>query len=237
MGVEGHGKGEVDHVGSVAKVSAWDQMTRDNFWQCSTNCHLFDQTVWYPREAGTHESPEYHIKEITVDELKKERAARRKKVFKTIDGSASWHVMVFKPGQSHFLASPRPCICEKCIVEYGSCDLFSHHQLYTEEVCDMPLRSDDPSPTTTEILEPMWQLQQTGHTKMLFGLSKSQVDIGSVENARKITITTSYPKFPLISQDISLSEWPVEKGVLFLNWWQKKQLIFIRSLSYSPLWT
>ena len=50
------------------------------------------------KRFGTHENPEYHIKEITVGELEDERAAHRKKVYKIIDGSASWHVMVFKPG-------------------------------------------------------------------------------------------------------------------------------------------
>ena len=169
------------------------------------------------KQFGTHESPEYHIKEITVDELKKERAVRRKKVFKTIIGSASWHVMVFKPGQSHFLASPRLCICEQCIVEYGSCDLFSHHQLYTEEVCDMPLCSDDPSPTTTEILgsnedfdgfivpgtyvavaadrtheDVVWFVKVTGGNR--FSGKCEEDDYNNV-----------IPKVPLISQDISLS--------------------------------
>ena len=205
-GVEGHGKGEVDHVGGVAKVSAQDQMTWGTIFDNAA------QIVTYLiKQFSTHESPEYHIKKITVDEFKKEREARRKKVFKTIDGSASWYVMVFKPGQSHFLASPRLCICEQCIVEYGSCNLFSRHQLYTEEVCDMPLRSDDHHQqqlrflrvmkisTVSLCLEPMWQWQQTGHMKMPFGLSKSQVEIGSVENARKMTITTSYPKVPLFT--------------------------------------
>ena len=54
--------------------------------------------------------------------------------------------MVFKPGQSCFLASPRLCICNLRSQDYGSCELFSLYQMDVHQLRNIPLRSDDLSP-------------------------------------------------------------------------------------------
>jgi hypothetical protein len=140
-GVEGHGKGEVDHVGGIAKVSARDEMTRGTIFENAA--HIVSHLI---NKFGANDNPEYDIKELTVKDLENERDLRRKKVYKTIDGSASWHVLVFNPGQTYFSAAPRMCICEQCTKKYGSCNLFSRYQLDVHELRDMPLRSHDPPP-------------------------------------------------------------------------------------------
>ena len=135
-GVEGHGKGEVDHVGGIAKVSARGEMTRGTIFDNAAQIVTHLQTHF-----GDKENPEYHIQEVTVDELKEERALRHKKVFKTIEGSSSWQVIVFKPGQSSFSAATRLCVCDQCINEYGSCKQFASYELTHETIRDIPLRS------------------------------------------------------------------------------------------------
>ena len=140
-GVEGHGKGEVDHVGGIAKVSARNEMARGKIFNNASDIvqHLINQ-------FGTRDNPEYHITEGTVGELEEERESRRRKVYKTIKGSALWHVMIFKPGQAYFVASPRLCICDECASNYGSCALFTRYELDVCELRDIPLRSDDHVP-------------------------------------------------------------------------------------------
>ena len=145
-GVEGHGKGEVDHVGGIAKVNARDEMTRGTIFENAAQIvsHLV-------KHFGNHESPQYDIKEITEMELAEERAARRRKVYKTIDGSSTWQVLVFRPGQSYFLASTRLCICDECSQEYGSCNLFKSFELHCETIREIPLRSDVTPPQSDEL--------------------------------------------------------------------------------------
>ena len=88
---------------------------------------------------------QYIISRKQVEELENERSLKHKKVFKTNERSTPWHIIVFKPGQDYFLASPGLCVCDQCIREYGSCDMFSRYQVDAHEVCDMPLLSDDSS--------------------------------------------------------------------------------------------
>eukprot|EP00794_Sanderia_malayensis_P019611 gene19611-21542_t len=140
-GIEGHGKGEVDHVGGIAKVYARDQITRGVIF---TNAAGIATSLI--KKFGANMKPAYHIKEVEVEELEELRCKRRKKVFKTVDGSSTFHVLVFKPKESFFLASPRLCICDECKHDYGSCSLFSQHELNVQELRDIPLRSDDPPP-------------------------------------------------------------------------------------------
>ena len=135
-GVEGHGKGEVDHVGGIAKVFARDQINRGVIF--SGAAHIVSHLI---QKFGTNKSPEYHIAEIKVEELEVLRESRCRKQYKTVDGSASFHVMVFKPNQTYFMTSPRLCICEQCKEDYGSCSLFSRYKLDVHELRDIPLRS------------------------------------------------------------------------------------------------
>lgn len=82
---EGHGKREVDHVCSVVKVSAQDEMTRGTVFDNAA--HIVSHLI---QLFGTYDNPKYNIKEITVHKLEKERLLRHKKVFRTIAGSVSF---------------------------------------------------------------------------------------------------------------------------------------------------
>ena len=84
-----------------------------------------------------------------MSELTDERGSRKRKNYKTIDGSSVWHVIVFKPNQEYFVASNCFCICDQCSRDYGTCALFSKYQLDVSESLDIPLRSDDNIPFET----------------------------------------------------------------------------------------
>ena len=49
--------------------------------------------------------------------------------------------MVFNPHSSEVLASTRLCLCDKCKAEYGSCHLFTSHELRTLVLKESVLRS------------------------------------------------------------------------------------------------
>ena len=140
-GVEGHGKGEVDHVGGIAKVYARDEINRGTIF---TNASGIVNSLIC--KFGANSDPKYDIREIDVQELTAIRSKRNRMVFKTVHGSDSFHVMVFKPNASTFRASPRLCICDECKADYGSCSLFSEYELCVHELRDIPLRSDVPPP-------------------------------------------------------------------------------------------
>ena len=131
-------KGEVDHFWGIAKVSARDEISRGII--CANAAQIVSHLI---KKFGTNENPAYHIKGSYPVNWKM-RGLRHKKVFKTIDGSASFHVLVFKPGQTYLSASPRICICDQCLREYGSCQLFSRYKLNVNE-----LRSEDPPSSDT----------------------------------------------------------------------------------------
>ena len=89
-----------------------------------------------------HQAPFYHVKEILEEELREERNKRQRMKFPTIKGSSQFHVAIFKPGAEKFKASPRLCLCELCMVEYGSCPLFKEYQLQVQLISAPNLRSD-----------------------------------------------------------------------------------------------
>ena len=87
--IAGHGKGEVDHVGGLAKCAIR--------WYVGTGGKIFNATDW------------------TDAQLKK---------YPTTDGSYQFHVMVFKPNAESFRAASCLWRCDKCLCDYGNCDLF-----------------------------------------------------------------------------------------------------------------
>ena len=123
-GIAGHGKGEVDHVGGIAKVSVRKEIAAGEVFEKSDQIVSFLEHKFKDKEC-----PKYHICEIKEEPLKKERDEDHRRVFKTVDGSSEFHVCVFSPNSTHFKASPRLCMCEKCVVKYGSCDLFTAYEL------------------------------------------------------------------------------------------------------------
>ena len=94
--VEEHGKGEVDHVRSAAKVTARDEMTRGTVFDNAA--HIVSHLIHF----GTPDNKEYHIKKITVYKLEKGRLLRHKKVFKNIEGSAFLRAGSSKQGKTTF---------------------------------------------------------------------------------------------------------------------------------------
>ena len=49
----------------------------------------------------------------------------------TIDGSDSHQFMVFKPNSRGFKVAPCLCVCDSCLIVFGSCALFTKYQLQT----------------------------------------------------------------------------------------------------------
>ena len=123
-GIAGHGKGEVDHVGGIAKVAVRREIAGGAVFQKSGEI-----TCFLEEKFGKKECPNYHIREIAEDSLDEARDEANRNIYKTVDGSSEFHVCIFSPNKTEFKASPRMCMCEKCIVQYGSCELFMSYEL------------------------------------------------------------------------------------------------------------
>ena len=122
--VAGHGKGEVDHVGGLAKVvirrevAAGQQLSNA---EGMINC--------LEGKFGESESPIYVFKEIKTEDLQRGRNASLHTDYKGIKGSSFFQVIIFKPNTTTIRAAPRICICSTCKEDYGSCNLFQDYQL------------------------------------------------------------------------------------------------------------
>ena len=144
--VAGHGKGEVDHVGGLAKCAVRRYVGTGKDVLNAGDCVTF-----LDGKFGCKTNPTFHIKEINVDELNERRAETRQKKYPTVSGSDSFQVMVFTPHSRTFKAASYLCMCEECKQEYGSCDLFSSYDLKTFELKKIFLRSDVlPAPTSSD---------------------------------------------------------------------------------------
>ena len=51
-------------------------------------------------------------------------------------------MLVFKPNQKKFRAAPHLCVCEKCEVEIGSCEIFDDYELECNDLKGNVSRSD-----------------------------------------------------------------------------------------------
>lgn len=92
-------------------------------------------------------SPPYSVDEILIDDLNEEREEDHKRVFKTVPGSSTFHVMIFEPNISTFKASTRLCLCSQCKSKYGSCLLFIDYSLQVQELNTTSLRSRETAST------------------------------------------------------------------------------------------
>ena len=59
--------------------------------------------------------------------MEEKRDEARHSNFLTVQGTTSFRVIIFQPGKKSFKASKHICICEKCCVEYGSCNRFEEY--------------------------------------------------------------------------------------------------------------
>ena len=147
-GIAGHGKGEVDHVGGVAKVAIRQEISRGQLFSTVKHVCQFLQAKF---QGAKNVKVKYHIREIKGECLEIERQSNRCKVFQTISGSQSFQVIVFKPNASFFKASPRLCMCAEYVTEYGSCSLFEEYQLHCQIVGNVSTRSAVLPPITTDV--------------------------------------------------------------------------------------
>ena len=92
-GIAGHGKGELDHVGGIAKIAIRRGINNGTYMEDS------EDMVDFLRDKFQHkEDPTYIIKQIHCKTLETVRAEARAHETETIDGSSLFHVMVFNPG-------------------------------------------------------------------------------------------------------------------------------------------
>ena len=136
-GISGHGKGEVDHVGGIAKVAIRREVAAGKF--LNTAAEMVD---FLGNKFAEKEHPRYAFQEVTSRNLEQERAAERLYKHNTIDGSSTFQVLVFTPDATMFRAAPRICTCELCYNKYGSCTLFSDYSLHVQPLNKVSLRSN-----------------------------------------------------------------------------------------------
>ena len=123
-----HGKGKVDHAGGLAKCC-----TR---WYVGTG-------VWVlGTKFAEKPNPKLILKVIDVDDMADSRAEARLKKYLTIEGSDSVQVMVVQPNSTTFKDAFHLCICDQWFIDYGSCSLFSSHELRTQTLKKIFLASE-----------------------------------------------------------------------------------------------
>ena len=130
-GIPGHGKGEVDHVGGIAKVTIREMAARGQSF-----CNAADIVQALNERYGDSSQMKYVIKEIPAPQLTSART-----IVAPVEGSSKFRSMVFTPGANIFKASSRLCIYEQCKEYYGSCDSFTDYSLQVMKYNQPYLRS------------------------------------------------------------------------------------------------
>ena len=97
FGVAGHGKGEVDHVGGLAKVAI-----RRHVGTGGVVLNVDDCIDVLKEKFGDKSNPKFCFKKITEESL---RDARKSKLFPTVPGSSKFQAMVFSPNSNVFKAA------------------------------------------------------------------------------------------------------------------------------------
>ena len=91
---------------------------------------------------GEYQDPPYIFKVIPTQTLLEIRAEDHRTVFKTIDGSSSFQVAVFRPNETSFWAAPYLCVCKDCKIKYGSCSVFTEYFPVVEQLSKTSLCSE-----------------------------------------------------------------------------------------------
>ena len=78
------------------------------------------------RKYQSKENPNFVLKLISKESL---LSARQGDQFSTTQGSSKFHVMIFSPNSNSFKAAPYLCVCDSCLTDYGSCDLFQTYDV------------------------------------------------------------------------------------------------------------
>lgn len=136
FGVANHGKGEVDHVGGLAKVAIRLAVSQGHSFYCAA------EMVEYLTDKFKHkESPKHYYKEIHSKDLEVKRIEARFTAFQTILGCDSFQVVIFSPNSTTIKASNRLCLCEQCQNDYGTCSLFTNYTPVVQQLNKVSLRS------------------------------------------------------------------------------------------------
>ena len=147
-GIAGHGKGEVDHMGGIAKICLRREIATGTFMSRAADMVTFLKEKFHEKS-----NPFYIVKEIDAKKLAIERANKKLRRYNQIVGSSNFHVMVFKPNSEVFYAAPYICLCALCMEDYGTCKLFEHYSLTMQPLNECYLRSDNVSYEEAEHLD------------------------------------------------------------------------------------
>ena len=117
--VAGHGQGEVDHIGGLAKVAIRRHIGAGGIVLDAKDCLNFLRQKFEDKM-----NPKFYLKEISTSDLNQARAESCATMYPTIEESTRFQVIIFKPNSTFFKAAPYICVCEECMIDYGSCSLF-----------------------------------------------------------------------------------------------------------------
>ena len=137
-GAAGHGKGEVDHVGGLAKVSICHRVAAGEVFTNSSEI-----IEYLEKKFKDSTKPCYYFKEIDCSVLDQACSEASLQRFPTISGSSSFQIVIFKPNCEVFKAANRICMCSQCQVDYGTCKEFSSYQIICKQLTKTHLRSNN----------------------------------------------------------------------------------------------
>lgn len=147
-GIAGHGKSEVDSCGGHLKTPARKHIAKGNILRSAKEVCSFLSDKYDPEKYA---NPLYHTKEITKHDLDIEREKRRYMKFDMVSGSDSFHVLIFKPNQDFFYASPRVCVCEDCLaMDFDKCSNFQKYIPSVGQLSKKHMRSAEVKPEIVE---------------------------------------------------------------------------------------
>ena len=93
--------------------------------------YAMDYKDYLISKFGNKTTPAVLVKELKTEELSDLQAEARLKRYPTIDVSDSLQVMVFNPNSRSFKAVSCLCVCDICLIEYGSCPFCTEYQFQT----------------------------------------------------------------------------------------------------------
>ena len=137
LGIAEHGKGEVDHIGGLAKTTLRRAIAAGEFFNdAGEMVEYFNETL------HSTEHLQYIVKELEEKDLKSARAAARLKVFPSIDGCIKFQIMLFECNTTSFVAANHICICDTYKMQYGTCSLFKRSELHIVLLKKTTLQND-----------------------------------------------------------------------------------------------
>ena len=136
-GIPGHGKNEVDCCSGVAKIAIRNEVSKGKPFSSAE-----DRTNFLSNKFANFIDPKYMFKVINSEELNVSCKADQKIQFKPIKGWSQFRVVIFTPKSSFVKVAPYLCICERCLVQIGSCELYGQHELISNTMKGFSLRSE-----------------------------------------------------------------------------------------------